>query len=84
MSSRTERARIYGTTSFDVSDIRKLREELGYTHEHEWTTDEYTDFLYSVEIDLRKVMRKMGERFLHDLLIDSHYYDKKPDAKRES
>jgi hypothetical protein len=29
-------------------------------------------------------MRKMGERFLHDLLIDSHYYDKKPDAKRES
>ena len=74
----TDRERLYAETFWTVDDIRKIREELGYTHDHEWDGDIYKDFLYAVEKDLVTVMKSNGKAFLTSLLKEAHFYDVNP------
>jgi hypothetical protein len=71
----TNRERLYAEVSWTVADIQKIREELGYTHEHEWDDETYKDFLYAVEQDLIRVMKSNGKDFLTLLLKEAHFYD---------
>ena len=71
----TNRERLYAEVSWTVADIQKIREELGYTHEHEWDDETYKDFLYAVEKDLIRVMKSNGKDFLTSLLKEAHFYD---------
>ena len=71
----TNRERLYAEVSWTVADIQKIREELGYTHEHEWDDETYKDFLYAVEKDLVTVMKSNGKAFLTSLLKEAHFYD---------
>mgnify|MGYP001450625272 FL=1 len=71
----TDRERLYAETFWTVDDIRKIREELGYTHDHEWDGDIYKDFLHAVEKDLVTVMKSNGKAFLTSLLKEAHFYD---------
>ena len=71
----TNRERRYAEVSWTVADIQKIREELGYTHEHEWDDETYKDFLYAVEKDLIRVMKSNGKDFLTSLLKEAHFYD---------
>jgi len=69
------RAKLYAETFWTIEDIRQIREELGYTHEHEWDDDIYNDFLYAVEKDLITVMTSNGKAFLTSLIKEAHFYD---------
>ena len=69
------REKLYAETFWTIEDIRKLREELGYTHEHEWDDASYRDFLTKVEKDLVTVMQFNASRFLISLLKEYHFYD---------
>ena len=69
------REKLYAETFWTIEDIRKLREELGYTHEHEWDDAAYRDFLTKVEKDLVTVMEFNASRFLISLLKEYHFYD---------
>ena len=69
------REKLYAETFWTIEDIRKLREELGYTHEHEWADASYRDFLTKVEKDLVTVMQFNASRFLTSLLKEYHFYD---------
>ena len=71
----TNRERLYAEVFWTVADIQKIREELGYTHEHEWDDETYKDFLYAVEKDLIRVMKSNGKDFLTSLLKEAHFYD---------
>ena len=69
------REKLSAETFWTIEDIRKLREELGYTHEHEWDDATYRDFLTKVEKDLVTVMQFNASRFLTSLLKEYHFYD---------
>ena len=71
----TDRERLYAETFWTVEDVRKIREELGYTHEYEWDEETYKDFLYAVEKDLITVMQSNGKAFLTSLVKEAHFYD---------
>ena len=71
----TNRERLYAEVSWTVADIQKIREELGYTHEHEWDYETYKDFLYAVEKDLIRIMKSNGKSFLTSLIKEAHFYD---------
>ena len=80
----TDRERLYAETFWTVEDVRKIREELGYTHEYEWDEETYKDFLYSVEKDLVTVMHSNGQSFLTSLLKEYHFYDENRSEIKES
>ena len=69
------REKLYAETFWTVKDIRKIRKDLGYTHEHEWDDETYRDFLYAVEKDLVRVMTSNATNFLTSLLKEAHFYD---------
>ena len=71
----TDRERLYAETFWTVDDIRKIREELGYTHDHEWDGDIYNAFLHAVDKDLVTVMKSNGKACLTSLLKEAHFYD---------
>jgi len=70
-----DKEKLYAETFWSVSDIKSIREELGYNHEHAWDENTYGDFLYAVEKDLVTVMRSNGKSFLTSLLKEAHFYD---------
>ena len=79
-----KRAKLYAETFWTIEDIRKLRVELGYTHEHEWDDASYRDFLTKVEKDLVTVMQFNASRFLTSLLKEYHFYDENRSGIKES
>lgn len=78
------REKLYAETFWTIEDIRKIREDLGYTHEYEWDDETYRDFLSKVEKDLVTVMQFNASRFLTSLLKEYHFYDENRFVVKES
>ena len=79
-----DKEKLYAEIAWSMADIKQIRKDLGYTHEHEWDDESYKDFLYAVEKDLFTVMQSNGKAFLTSLLKEAHFYDVNRTIARES